>query len=435
MMNYCNGCSGSCAPTTGREQTAAAKEKAMRKRTGARLARAFFGLATAVLVGVAAAGPAWAQPPGPTPIAQSAKPADPVETPAPSKVFPEGGFPDAPPAPEGGIPPTPPKPVPPGLPAAPALPPADYAPPGRYPRDYQDAPGAEELYRPVSPRLPAYFYRQAYYERPVVSPRSVIEYAPPGYEARDQQDAPGVPEFTPITAPLPITPEEREKFVTRGIFPGSLLVPGTNTSFRCRGFVRLTVLYDFHPIGSTDSFVPNTIPVPQTRGTNFNYGARYSRIAFESWTPTPVNDWTVHTFVEGDFFNGPAQAAGGGGNPFRLRHAFIDFGYFRVGQQNTVFMDASTWPTVVDFQGPAGWVNQRRPGARVTLPLTDKLFWAAGIEQPFSDITTNGQGSNVQNVPDFATHLRYEADLGHVQIGGLLRAIGYKPDDDPTTRR
>src|SRR5262245_51922464 len=123
------------------------RRRPMRKRTGARWARAFFGLATAVLVGVAAAGPARAQPPGPTPIAQSAKPADPVETPAPTKVFPEGGFPDAP---EGGIPPAPPKPVPPG-PPAPALPPADYAPPGRYPRDYQDAPGAEELYRPVPP--------------------------------------------------------------------------------------------------------------------------------------------------------------------------------------------------------------------------------------------------------------------------------------------
>jgi hypothetical protein len=34
-------------------------------------------------------------------------------------------------------------------------------------------------------------------------------------------------------APAPITPEERQKFVTRGIFPGSFLVPGTNTSFGC----------------------------------------------------------------------------------------------------------------------------------------------------------------------------------------------------------
>jgi hypothetical protein len=194
-------------------------------------------------------------------------------------------------------------------------------------------------------------------------------------------------------------------------------------------------LYDFDPVGLPDAFVPNTIPVPQSSGQNFNMSARMSRIAFESWTPTAFREWNVHTFIEGDFFNGLGQAAGGGGNPFRLRHAFVDFGYFRVGQQNTVFMDATTWPSVVDFQGPGGWVNQRRPGARVTLPLADKVFWAAGIEQPFSDIATNGLGERVQDVPDFATHLRLEGNQGHVQVAGLMRAIGYRPDGGDVTRR
>ncbi|HKB39011.1 MAG TPA: DcaP family trimeric outer membrane transporter, partial [Gemmataceae bacterium] len=198
---------------------------------------------------------------------------------------------------------------------------------------------------------------------------------------------------------------------------------------------RLTGMYDFNPIGTPDIFVTNTIPVPQQSGENFNYTARPSRFALETWTPTPIFEWNVHTFIEGDFFNGPGQAVGGGGNPFRLRFAFIDFGYFRVGQQNTVFMDGNTWPSLIDFQGPAAWVNQRRPGARMTLPLADKLYWAGGIEQPFSDITTNGLGTNVQDVPDFATHLRYEADLGHVQVSGLLRSIGYRPTGGEVTRR
>src|SRR5262249_43811277 len=161
-------------------------------------------------------------------------------------------------------------------------------------------PGVAEFFHLTSPPLPEYYYDPAYYERPVVSPRTVIEYAPPGYETRDQQWTPGTPEFTPIPTPTPVTPEEREKFVTRGIFPGSLLVPGTNTSFRFLGFVRLMGLYDFRPIGSNDLFVPNTIPVPQSVGQNFNWGARYSRVAIESWTPTPLFEWTLHTFVEGD---------------------------------------------------------------------------------------------------------------------------------------
>jgi hypothetical protein len=372
--------------------------------------------------------------PAPAPAATLPRTAISIETGTASQVFPDGGFPEFKPAAEGGLP---------GIlqpdagPLYPLLAPVatDYGP-GYYPGTFQDAPGALE-YRPETGVTPLYYAQPGYNAQAAYATqlRTVEIYAPAGYEARDQQWGPGTAEFTPITAPVPVTPEERERFVVRGLVPGSFLVPGTNTSFRMRGFVRLMGLYDFDPIGSTDSFVPNTIPVPQQAGQNFNMAARMSRIAFESWTPTSFFEWNVHTFIEGDFFNGLPQAAGGGGNPFRLRHAFIDFGYFRVGQQNTVFMDASTWPSVVDFQGPAGWVNQRQPSARVTLPVADRCYWAGEIARPFSDISTNGQGNAVQDVPDFSTHFRYEADQGHVQVAGLCRTIGYRPTDGEVTRR
>jgi hypothetical protein len=194
-------------------------------------------------------------------------------------------------------------------------------------------------------------------------------------------------------------------------------------------------LYDLNPIGSRDDFVTNTIPVPKETGQNTNVSARFSRIGLDTWTPTSIYDWNVHTFIEADFFNGPAQAVGGGGNPFRLRFAFVDFGYFRVGQQNTVFMDNNAFPSTVDFAGPRGLANLRRPTFRVTIPLADNLFWAAAIEQPFSDITTNAKGVSVQDVPDFATHVRYESDLGHVQLSSVLRSIGFQPEGGETTRR
>jgi hypothetical protein len=299
-------------------------------------------------------------------------------------------------------------------------------------REGKQAPGLAEFFHLESPAFPDYYYEPAYYNTPGIGARPLAEYAPPGYEPRetDEGQAPGTPEFTPITPP---DPADRNRFVTRGMFPGSLLVPGTNTSFRFRGFVRLTGLYDFDPIGSRDDFVTNTIPVPKQTGQNANVSARYSRIGLDTWTPTPLFEWNVHTFIEADFFNGPAQAVGGGGNPFRLRFAFVDFGYFRLGQQNTVFMDGNAFPMTVDFAGPRGLVNQRRPGFRVTIPLADRLYWAVGVEQPFSDITTNGLGTNVQDVPDFATHLRYEADYGHVQLSTLLRSIGYRPTDGSVT--
>jgi hypothetical protein len=313
--------------------------------------------------------------------------------------------------------------------------------PGDLSSDEQDAPGANDYANDPENgvrAIPAYYYENWYYNTYGVGARPLPDYAPPGYEPRDYQDAPGVPEFTRITPPPRPPAGGTGIMVTRGMYPGSFLVPGANnTSFRLRGFVRLMALGDFEPIGVTDAFVTNSIPVPQESGQNLNMSARMSRVAIESWTPTNFCDWNVHTLVEGDFFNGPAQAAGGGGNPFRLRHAFFDFGYFRFGQQNSVFMDGTNWPSLVDFQGPNSWANQRQPSARVTLPLPfdEGLYWAASMERPFSDISTNGLGTNVQEVPDFATHLRYETDVGHLQFGALARTIGYEPTGGEVTQR
>ncbi len=299
--------------------------------------------------------------------------------------------------------------------------------------DVQDSPAID--YLPATQALPSYYYQASYYETSGVGARAIADYAPPGYEARDYETAPGAPEFTRITPPTRPVLGEASEVVTRGMMPGSFLVPGTNTSFRLRGFVRLASLFDFDPIGSTDSFVTNTIPVPEQVGQNFNMSARMSRFALESWTPTNFHNWNVHTFIEGDFFNGAPQAAGGGGNPFRLRHAFVDFGYFRFGQQNSVFMDGNNWPSLVDFQGPNSWVNQRQPSVRMTLPIFDRLYMASSIERPFSDITTNDLGDGVQDVPDMAAHLRYEGDVGHLQISSLMRTIGYRPTGGDLTRR
>src|SRR5262249_17622068 len=260
--------------------------------------------------------------------------------------------------------------------AEPPLPEGGYAPPGLYPRDSRQPPGVGEFFRRVSVPMPDYVYQPAYYDTPGIGARALADYAPPGYQPRvdPQGEPPGVPEFTPLYPPVPLTPEEREKFVARGLFPGLFLVPGTNSSFRLRGFVRLVGIWDSHPIDTKDLFITSAIPVPQTHGENFNLSARISRIGLDTWTPTLFQDWTVHTFIDADFQNGPAQNVSAGSNPFRLRNAWVDFGYFRLGQQNTVFQDGQAWPSTVDFGGPRGIISLRVPEARMTIPLTDKLY-------------------------------------------------------------
>ena len=107
----------------------------------------------------------------------------------------------------------------------------------------------------------------------------------------DPQGGLGAALYRPIAIPSPEqipTDLEREKFVTRGLFPGTYLIPGTNTSFKWYGFVRLDGNYDFNPIGGTDSFVTAQIPIPQGRGQNYALNPRYSRLGLDTWTPTPA---------------------------------------------------------------------------------------------------------------------------------------------------
>jgi hypothetical protein len=154
-------------------------------------------------------------------------------------------------------------------------------------------------------------------------------------------------------------------------------------------------------------------------------------------------DWTFRTRIEVDFFNGNNSGVFGS-FPLRLRYAYADFGPFRLGQAASTFMDYDVFPNVLDYQGPNGMVLMRQVIARVTLPVCDKLNVAFAAEQPYSDIqwfqdgefvvnpgsgivTKAGAPRNIQDVPDFISHIRYDTDLGHVQVAGILRKLTFQP--------
>jgi hypothetical protein len=107
-------------------------------------------------------------------------------------------------------------------------------------------------------------------------------------------------------------------------------------------------------------------------------------------------------------------------------------------------MDYDVFPNVLDYQGPNGMVLMRQWVVRATIPLADQLHVAFAAEQPYSDIqwfqngefvvnpgsgivTTAGAPRNVQDVPDFISHVRYDSDFGHVQVAGILRKLTFQP--------
>jgi hypothetical protein len=205
--------------------------------------------------------------------------------------------------------------------------------------------------------------------------------------------------------PFQITPDAPTATNDANFFEGlrsvqdlTALFPGRfkDTKYKWYGFIRLDGIYDFRPMGSTDSFVTSAIPAPQGRGQNYVLTPRYTRLGFDTETPIKSVDWTLKTRIEMDFFNGNTSGLFGS-FPIRLRFAWADFGPFLVGQAASLFMDYDVFPNVLDYQGPGGMVLMRQPLVAVRAKLGERTTVMAGVEQPYSDIQWFENGVWVTN--------------------------------------
>jgi hypothetical protein len=123
-----------------------------------------------------------------------------------------------------------------------------------------------------------------------------------------------------------------------------------------------------------------------------------------------------------------------GQTTFHLQKAYGSWGPILGGQTDTVWMDGSIFPDVIDYWGPPGMVYLRNPQIRLTYKTGPHEF-AGAIEQPSNDVDP-GQlrlidpalagVQGVEHIPDFTGHYRYEAGWGHIQIGAILRQVSFE---------
>jgi hypothetical protein len=217
------------------------------------------------------------------------------------------------------------------------------------------------------------------------------------------------------------------KYASEGDFPGSFRIPGTKTSFQIGGFVQLDTIFDSDRIGNEDAFVVNTIPtsgVGEAAGDT-NFSIRQTRLFLK--TQTPTKEWgNLVTYVEIDFF-------GTDGAEPRIRHAYGQIGdsfQFLAGQTWSAFQDATIFPAILDFQGPAGIITSRRPQLRIRQEFNKQWAGVLSLEDPSSELTTPGglAGDNSHPYPDLDADVRWTPDWGHVQLSGVLRYLQFDPD-------
>ena len=218
--------------------------------------------------------------------------------------------------------------------------------------------------------------------------------------------------------------------VTAGSIPGSFRIPGTDTSIKIYGNVRVDATYDF--AGRNNDIRNNdwaSVVFAQPLSTNsanrlrekqFYATARASRLGVVTSTPTALGD--VELKLEGDF-NAPNDymgELGSNGTQFRLRHAYGRAGNLLLGQTWSNFIDLRSYPETVDFN-PTGDVTLiRQAQLRYTLPMGSASL-AFSVENPESlsslppfQTASNAGRNDFDRTPDFMANWTWNGEKAHV---------------------
>jgi hypothetical protein len=236
--------------------------------------------------------------------------------------------------------------------------------------------------------------------------------------------------------------ETREDAVlSKGSKPGRFRLPGTDTEIEISGYIKADFIFDTsESVG--DLFVTESL----TTGTadddqRFRAHARQSRLRVKTFTPTDLGEVTTH--LEGDFFGNGGNEVFSNSHSFRLRHATATIGGLRIGQYWTNFMPIESYPSTVDFQGPAGIPFIRQAQLRYTHELSDLWSVSGSLENSefsgrdangaFSESTTRatndfGINAGLDQAPDVTLATTYADNWGLVKLSGVGRYLG-SPND------
>jgi len=238
--------------------------------------------------------------------------------------------------------------------------------------------------------------------------------------------------------------EQMPVLVTGDRLQGSRLEP---LSVNVYGFAQADAIYDFKRVDPNwdDTLRASTIPTQSGAYGNdgdFIFGVRQSRLGIAG------NYGPDITFkLEAELFG-----VGGdeGQTTPRLRHAWATYKHFGMGQYWSNFMDIDIFPNTIDYWGPTGMVFYRNQQIRYAFPMGEDEF-SVSLEDPGTALTVGRFRStdpcdvpnadpecestesllgdffqSYNDLPDLSARYRNNGDLGHFQVAGILRKLGYE---------
>lgn len=212
------------------------------------------------------------------------------------------------------------------------------------------------------------------------------------------------------------------------------------TTFVVTGFVKMDANFTDTSDGELadssigrDFYVPSTIPIGNAaadEGTDLNAHIKQSRFNFGTDTLLESGG-KVSTRFEIDFFGRADgdQRISNGYDPV-IRHAYVTWGNWLVGQTWSNFMDVATLPEAADFIGTTdGTTFVRQPQVRWT-----KGGFSISAENrettilPYDALGVAGARivSDDGMVPDLTARYAWKGQWGHVALAGLVRELTHE---------
>jgi hypothetical protein len=221
-----------------------------------------------------------------------------------------------------------------------------------------------------------------------------------------------------------VVQKEIDKPAIKGDMPGSIKIPGTQTSAKFTGFVKADYTYDLGHF--TDDFVAgwrfSVDPKDMALKGSTRFYALQSQIGFETQTPTAMG--LLKTNVRGDFYGDNHADERGTMNAsyWRIRLAYAELGPWLAGQATTNFFYAPSFPDTLDVNSPTGQTLLRQSQLRYTTKVGGATLSVAA-EDPFTDVAgTNSKGVS-DTTPDITGRLVFAGDWGSVSAQGVLRQL------------
>jgi hypothetical protein len=217
------------------------------------------------------------------------------------------------------------------------------------------------------------------------------------------------------------------------------------TSFVLTGYAKADALWTNTNEGEIadnttgrDYYVPSLIPIgdpDNDEGTDLNAHVKQTRINFGTDTILDGGD-KLSTRFEVDFF-GSITGDQRVSNTYApvLRHAYVTWREWLVGQTWSNFMDVATLPEAADFIGTTdGTTFVRQPQVRWTkggfslsAENRETTITPYTVDADTGVVTAGGRTTSDDGMfPDLTARYAFKGDWGHFAIAGLARELKYE---------